>query len=88
MNHFHMLFFFLVSGYLFSANSSVKDFVIRKFKSLYIPFVVWNIVVWLVEAGDKFRLHKFLRFTKKMLLTLTKEGDYYPVVHHSCSLCI
>lgn len=41
---FHMPLFFIISGYLFNSRNTVKEFVWRKIKSLYIPFVFWNFV--------------------------------------------
>lgn len=42
---FHMPLFFLISGYLFKETYFDKKitYVLRKIKSLYIPFVFWNI---------------------------------------------
>lgn len=40
---FHMPFFFIVSGYLYSRSESIKDFVLKRVRSLYLPFVVVNI---------------------------------------------
>lgn len=47
---FHMALFFIISGYFFSNKcyqtiSDVKKFIIRKIKTLYIPFISWNILL-------------------------------------------
>ena len=43
---FHMPFFFIVSGWITHWNkTSVKEFIIRRSKSLLIPFVVYSIIV-------------------------------------------
>lgn len=43
---FHMPLFFFVSGYLFKHNGGIRDgilnFVIKKFKRLIIPYIIWN----------------------------------------------
>lgn len=41
---FHMCLFFFISGYLFRCNSSLKEFIFKKTKSLLVPFIVWNIL--------------------------------------------
>lgn len=46
---FHMPLFFLVSGYLFNRGCSLKEFILKKIKSLYIPFIVWNILGGIVR---------------------------------------
>lgn len=57
---FHMPFFFFISGLLFdfSKKESVSQFVVKKMKSLYIPFVVWNIVVYFIEYSLKILYEK------------------------------
>lgn len=47
---FHMPLFFLISGYLFNSRNTVKEFVIRKIHSLYIPFVFWNLCMILFRT--------------------------------------
>lgn len=43
---FHMPLFFFVSGYLFKHNGGIRNgtlnFVIKKFKRLIIPYIIWN----------------------------------------------
>lgn len=47
---FHMPLFFLISGYLFNSKTTIKEFVVRKIKSLYLPFVIWNLVIILLRT--------------------------------------
>ena len=47
---FHMPLFFIISGYLFNSRNTVKEFLLRKIKSLYIPFVFWNLAVIAVRS--------------------------------------
>lgn len=47
---FHMPLFFLISGYLFNSRNTIKEFVIRKIESLYLPFVIWNLTVILLRT--------------------------------------
>lgn len=47
---FHMPLFFLISGYLFNSKTSIREFVIRKIKSLYLPFVIWNSAIILFHT--------------------------------------
>ena len=42
----HMPLFFFFSGYFFNVNKySAKDFVIRKLKTIYFPFIFWSLLV-------------------------------------------
>lgn len=73
---FHMPLFFLISGYLYHSNSSVKEFTIRKVKSIYIPFAFWNCM------GLTFRyLIGIANFSIKSyiltILTLSKDGTFF-----------
>ena len=49
---FHMPVFFMISGYLWNDKNvkdltTVKSFVLRKIKTLWLPFVQWNLIVLL-----------------------------------------
>ena len=49
---FHMPVFFMISGYLWNDKNaeniqSVKSFLLRKIKTLWLPFVQWNLIVLL-----------------------------------------
>lgn len=39
---FHVPFFFVVAGFTFSINRGIVDFVIRKAKTLWIPYLFWS----------------------------------------------
>ena len=41
---FHMVFFMLISGYLFSAKRPFLDFLLRKAKALLVPYVIFSLV--------------------------------------------
>lgn len=41
---FHMPLFFLLSGYFFSAKDTIRDFLIKKIKSLLLPFLLFYIL--------------------------------------------
>jgi len=45
---FHMCLFFFISGYLFKESLSLKSFVVKKSKTIMIPFVVWDFLSSLV----------------------------------------
>lgn len=75
---FHMPFFFLVSGYLFNSKSSLKRFVLGKVKSLYLPFVIWNLAATALKV-----LHKpeafdyYKKIALEIILTLNKDGQFF-----------
>lgn len=43
--YFHMPLFMILSGYLYRPSQSLRTFVVKKIQSLYIPFVVWNLII-------------------------------------------
>lgn len=45
---FHMFLFFFISGYLFKQNGSLRTFIKKRFKSIFIPFLIWNFLSSLV----------------------------------------
>ena len=47
---FHMPLFFFISGFLFSKKKPVKNYVVKKIESLYIPYVLCNLVVYIPLA--------------------------------------
>lgn len=47
---FHMPMFFLISGILYNGNSDLKTYIKKKVLSLYIPFVVWNVLFTIIES--------------------------------------
>ena len=42
--NFHMPFFFLISGILYKSGGNLKQYIFKKIKTLYIPFVGWNLI--------------------------------------------
>ena len=49
---FHMAFFFITSGYFFNKEKSIVhpwDFILRKIKGLYLPFIKWGITFTLLH---------------------------------------
>lgn len=80
MYQFHMPLFFLISGYLFNSKNTPKQFIIKKIQSLYIPFVVWNILSVVLRSVFHIREYTGSYFWKKIIrimLTLDKDGDFF-----------
>lgn len=74
---FIMPMFFLISGLLYSQRSPIKDYLVRKVHSLYLPFIIWNLFFLVVMAIFKnFSLKTFLKKAILILLTLSKEGTF------------
>ncbi|MCD7821554.1 MAG: acyltransferase family protein [Clostridiales bacterium] len=81
---FHMPLFFFLSGYLYNPKGSFRDFLVRKMKSLYIPFVGWNIIVIVLLLTPRFLKGEltgqlilyYLKRCGKILLTVDWEGSY------------
>ena len=48
INQFHMPLFFLISGYLYSCKGRFIDFIYKKIKGLYIPFVFSSLVMYII----------------------------------------
>lgn len=76
---FHMPLFFLISGYLFNERNTVKQFIVKKVQTLYIPFVFWNIIFTIVEQIlqiSHFSRKEFGSTIIKILLTISKSGSF------------
>ena len=74
---FHMPLFFLISGLLYSNKSSVKDFVKRKFYSLYIPFVFWNLFFHLfISIYTSADIKSVIIKSFRIIFTLDKDGQF------------
>lgn len=81
---FHMPLFFLLSGYLYRSKGTFWQYFLKKFKSLYIPFVGWNFVIigtrlvsWLLRGQLTWsRVSNQLKLCGRVLLAIDKEGDY------------
>lgn len=73
---FHMPLFFLLSGYLYNSKCGLKDFCMKKMYSLYVPFVVWNILGVILEAlliGNG----SIIKRVMGVFLTIDKSGAFF-----------
>ena len=55
----HMPLFFVVSGYLYKPEHSLKEVTLKNLRGLVVPYVLYNIIVllyWLLIGGIKFTL--------------------------------
>lgn len=86
INQFHMPLFFIISGYLYSSSSqSVGIYVKRKVKTLYIPFIVVNMIFIIVRIFGEVRagsisddhLHSYIKMIIETFLTLRKDGRFF-----------
>ena len=57
--NFHMPFFFLISGILYKSGGDVKTYILKKVKTLYIPFAGWNLIF--PFAPSKHIAEKYIR---------------------------
>lgn len=77
---FHMPLFFLISGYLFNQKNSLKVFIVKKFLSLYLPFVIVNVLGgifrWTVGIKD-YSILSFGKYVLDILLTIGKDGQFF-----------
>ena len=76
---FHIPLFFLISGYLFNEKNTVKQFAVKKIKTLYCPFVFWNIcfsVISIFLGIKKFSREEFSISIAKIILTIGKDGFF------------
>lgn len=67
---FHMAFFFITSGYFFNKEKSIscpRNFIIKRIKGLYLPFIKWGIAFTLLH-------NLFLN-----LKLLTPQNHYYDI---------
>ena len=74
---FHMPFFFIISGLLYSEKSSFKEYLWKKTKGLYIPFVFWNLLFYLTKTiirGSSAKV--ILKNAGLIVLTLSKDGEF------------
>lgn len=77
INKFHMPLFFLISGLLYNSRDNFKEYSVKKIKSLYIPFVFWNVlasVINIIATGD---VGTYSKFIVKIFLTLAKDGQFF-----------
>ena len=52
---FHMFLFFFLSGYLHNRKYSKKEYIKRKFQTIFIPFLTWNICSGLAGVVNVWR---------------------------------
>lgn len=79
MYQFHMPLFFLISGFLFNSKNTPAQFLSKKVKSLYIPFVFWNLCSLMITTGlgiQEFSDMHFFKKIFKILFTLDKDGKF------------
>lgn len=70
INQFHMPFFFMVSGYLYSTKNSWVKFVVRKIRTLWLPFVFTSILTRAVSIVIGKTLVGGIKSIVKMFLLL------------------
>lgn len=74
---FHMPFFFILSGLLYSEKSSFKEYLWKKTKSLYMPFVFWNLLIYITkEIVRGSGALPILKNVGLIVLTLSKDGEF------------
>lgn len=79
MYQFHMPLFFLISGFLFNSRNTPAQFLGKKVRSLYIPFVFWNLCSLLITTALHIQEFSDIHLVKKILkiiLTLDKDGKF------------
>ncbi|MEJ5306926.1 MAG: acyltransferase family protein [candidate division WOR-3 bacterium] len=83
---FHMPLFFIVSGFLFKTESNFKEFFIKKFKRLIIPYFIFSFLTYLfwvfVTGRHGIGLVSEIGYLKPIVGTLTglSHNDY--LVHN------
>ena len=79
MYQFHMPLFFLISGYLFNERTTVKDFILRKVKTLYFPFVFWNVLCITLKYLfhiQNYSPRGYIKTVAEVFLTIGKDGQF------------
>lgn len=81
INLFHMPMFFFISGLLFNERNSCEQFILNKIKSLYIPFLTWNLIFYLIEyslsrsiENKEFNLDSFLNVVFQIEVGVNKSS--------------
>lgn len=75
---FHMPLFFLISGFLHNDRNTVAEFIKSKIRSIYIPFIIWNLaVIVLKTCQNPELLKKNLILIIQVILTLNKDGQFF-----------
>ena len=79
INQFHMPFFIIISGLLYSENRDIKDFCKAKVYNLYFPFVFWNLLYYFLidlPLCGNIRIEEILLKPIAICLTLTKSAYF------------
>ena len=73
---FHMPLFFFLSGLLFKSEDNISNTIKKKFKSLMVPFYVWNfflvIPFWVLYYWKEWDIKVLLKYIFTISLTLDK----------------
>lgn len=76
INQFHMPFFFFLSGILFHMPDDYKEYVLRKIKTLLIPFWKWNFLLllpfWLLYFWGKWEIRVLRQYAVEIGITVNK----------------
>lgn len=89
MYQFHMPFFMLISGILFSSKKSIPEYIKGKILSLYVPFAFWNLLFYTAKSlVHHVALSKILIFDFKILLTIEKDGEFFGATWYLGALLI
>ena len=51
---FHMPLFYIISGMILNTKIAFKDFLLKRVKGLFFPYLALNLLVWLMENAIKF----------------------------------
>lgn len=74
---FHMPLFFIISGFLHNDRNTVKQFIKSKTKSIYLPFVIWNLAIIVLKTWrNPSLIKKNLILAIQVLLALNKDGQF------------
>ena len=82
---FHMPLFFFLSGLVFRADKykTFKEFAIRKFKTLVIPYFIFSFITWLVWVAYNLVLHNDVdSYWMPLLQTIIAQGSGGFLVHN------
>ena len=78
MYQFHMPLFMLISGMLYNTKSKPGEYIVKKVKSLYIPFVFWNLSCCIIKAIVTSADFKATAVKSlEIILTLSKDGEFF-----------
>ena len=80
INSFHMPFFFMLSGYLYKKRGTAIDFILRKVKSLWLPFMVSSTFVALFRMVIRKHLKFNLIFWAKYIVKLLFLFEIEPIL--------